>query len=131
MVGRVVQLIDAFTNEDLLHIDINDGLFVFLSEADRAHDTALSPTGILRTPTDSRPLALNNAENKIAGGVADLCIRPVIQRAAVIIQKGFVGGRQLIQDAVGLGSNARPDTLDFNHISDAYEVILWFELSVQ
>ena len=49
-VHYVVQLIDAFLNDECLPADINEGLPVFLSKDDGEDDTALSSTGIYSAP---------------------------------------------------------------------------------
>ena len=98
--------------------DINDGLFVFLSKADKDDDKDLSSEGVYRSPLDLRPLTLKNSENKVVAGVINWIIKPVVERAACSIQNGFVGGRQLIQNPVDLDFRARQDSLLFQQAMD-------------
>ena len=65
----LVRLFDAFTNGDSLPADINDGLFCFLSQADKDDDLALSKEGVFRDPSELRPLTLKNADNQIIAGI--------------------------------------------------------------
>ena len=109
-------------------LDVNDGLFVFLRRADREDDTALPSHGTHRAPTGLRPLTLNNTENKIVAGVANTCIKPVVEHAAIIIQNRFVGVRQLTQNAVDLDHAARLDTLEFIRKQDKMKLNFWSEL---
>ena len=101
-----------------LPLDIIDGLFVFSSKADKDDDLELSNEGVYRSPLDLRPLTLKNSENKVVVGVINWIIKPVVEKAACSLQNGFVGGRQLIQNAVDLDFKARQDSLLFQQAMD-------------
>ena len=130
VIRYLVKLIDAYFNEQPLPEDINDGLFVFLSKADREDDSALSSAGIYRTPTDLRPLTLKNTENKIVAGVCNTIIKPVVEKAAEVSQRGFVANRQLVQNAVDLDFSSRLDALEYTHTQDLKGFNFWSELMV-
>ena len=118
VVQYLVRLIDGFFNCKQLPEDINDGLLVFLSKADKDDDKDLSSEGVYRSPLDLRPLTLKNSENKVVAGVINWIIKLVVERAACSIQNGFVGGRQLIQNPVDLDFRARQDSLLFQQAMD-------------
>ena len=54
----VVRLCRTFMNGGQLPLDLNDGLFILLSEAERDDDNTPSAEGIFRRPADPRPLTL-------------------------------------------------------------------------
>ena len=53
------------------------------------------------------PLTLKNADNKIIAGLINWCISPVVKACAISMQRGFVGDRQLLQNAVDLDQASR------------------------
>ena len=99
-------------------LDINDGLFVFLSKADKDDDLERGNEGVYRSPLDLRPLTLKNSENKVVAGVTNWIINPVVEKTACSSQNGFAAGRQLLQNAVDLDFKARQDSLLFQQAMD-------------
>jgi hypothetical protein len=108
-----MRLVDAHMNCKPLPADINDGLFVFASKNDKEDDHLLSGEGVFRSPGDLRPLTLKNADNKMIAGITNWIIKPVVEQAASISQRGFVGDRQMGQNSVNLDHQSRLDALKF------------------
>ena len=109
---------NGFFNCRPLPLDINDGVFVFLSKADKDDALELSNEGVYRSPLDLRPLTLTNSENEVVAGVISWSNKPVVEKAACSLQNRFVGGRQLIQNTLGLDFKARQDSLLFQRAMD-------------
>ena len=66
----------------------------------------MDPRGV-RHLTEFRPLRFKSAENNVVVGIASWCLKPVTADGAEVSQRGFVGKRQLAQNAVDLDSLSR------------------------
>jgi hypothetical protein len=65
-------------------------------------------------PMELRPLTLKNTANKIIAGVLNWIVHPVVRATACSIQRGFIQGRQLVQNVLDLDFSARRDSLLFS-----------------
>ena len=97
----IVELLDlALSGGEIPHT-VLDGLYVFINKGDHSlEEQAGAP--VVRKPTELRPLTLKVADNKIVMGVLNHSITPTISACASALQRGFVPGRQLLQNAVDL-----------------------------
>ncbi len=84
-------------------ITFNDNLSVFPPKGDSPNDV----NEIVRSPMDTRPLSLKNEDNKIIASVVNDLLKKCIATRAGRLQRGFVPGRQLIENVVGLDTAAR------------------------
>ena len=102
-----IQLFDAHAGGNPRPPDINDGLFVFIPKGEEKDDNMQAPGVVFRHPSETRPLTLKNVDNKIIAGLINWCISPVVKACAIFMQRGFVGDRQLLQNAVDLDQASR------------------------
>jgi len=107
VIAFILQLIDAHMGNLPTPTGINDGLFVFLPKGNVDNDSRQDKKVLYRHPTELRPLTLKVAENKIVAGVANNSINPVVCATASKLQRGFVNGRQLMQNTVDLDADSR------------------------
>ena len=90
-------------------MNFNHGLFVFIPKIVGAIADA-----IFCHPLELRPLTLKNTDNKIIAGILNWCVHPIVPKTACSLQRGFVAGRQLVQNPVDLDFAARLDALRFS-----------------
>ena len=95
-----------------LGLDFSSSLAVFLPKGDCAGDDQ----EVIRSPSDVRPLGLKNIDNKTICAVWNHALRPQIARQACSLQRGFVAGRQLLENITDLDAEARV----YGHPSDAH-----------
>ena len=96
-------LCDSLLSGYLLPVSFNDSLTVFVPKGMEQDDE----TGIVRDPLDTRPLALNNSDNKAIGGVVNFLLKRTMARSACALQRGFIPGRQLLENVLNLDTHAR------------------------
>jgi len=88
------------------HPDFNVGMWVFpvkkLLPSDLPGATALA-----RATLEARPLAMKCTDNKIVCATAINCIKPVTCANTNSMQRGFVPGRQLVQNVVDTDTHSR------------------------
>ena len=82
---------------------LNDSFAVFPPKGDHANDS----TGPVRKPEDTRPLSLKNADNKTIAGITNCALSPKIATWADESQRGFVTGRNGLDNVVDLDSASR------------------------
>ena len=109
IVSHIWTLLVTFLAGGVLPPNFNHGLFVFIPKAVGAMIEA-----IFCHPSELRPLTLKNTDNKIIAGILNWCIHPIIVKTACSLQRGFVAGRQLVQNPVDLDFYARVDALKFS-----------------
>ena len=125
----IFRLVEGSFNCEQFPEDINVGLFVFLSRADKENDKELRKEGVYRNPMDLRPPTLKNSGNKIVAGIIQWIIEPVVEGAACTPQIGFAGGRQLIQNVVDLDFTLRRDSLLYQQAMDDGNICLNHDFS--
>jgi len=81
----------------------NDTLGKFAGKGDE-EDARIEVT---REAQDTRPLGLKNCDNKTIGGTVNMVAKPVLAKSAIWMQRGFVPGRQLIQNVLDIDTFAR------------------------
>ena len=96
-------LCDSLLSGYLLPVSFNDSLIVFVPKGTEQDDE----TGIVRDPFDTRPLALKNSDNKAIGGVVNFLLKRTMARSACALQRGFIPGRQLLENVLNLDTHAR------------------------
>jgi hypothetical protein len=84
-------------------LSFNDSSIAFAIKDDKPED----PVDTIRAAKDLRPIGLKNTDNKIIAGVINGAIAGPFASAAVRIQRGFVRGRQIIDNVVELDAAAR------------------------
>jgi len=111
-------LLVAHTHNLPRPIDINDGLFVFIPKAVAEVDQ--DEQAIIVRPLETRPLTLKNEDNKCVAGLVNWGISPTVRRCASKVQRGFVNGRQLVQNVVDLDFASRAGALRYQASIDGY-----------
>jgi len=76
---------------------------------------------VVRSPLGTRPLVLNDGNNKIVAGIAANATGPVLQSSANASQRGFVKGRQFIDNPVILDTHARIQDMQCMHSRGVYQ----------
>ena len=89
------------------------GLFIFLPKGDASNDETIS-NAALRRPKDLRPLTLKNEDNKALAGILKCALLPTIILCASVLQRGFICGRQLLQNVVDLDYFSRVNALKYS-----------------
>ena len=84
-------------------LSFNLTLQVFAPKGDRERDKI----EVVRSPGETRPLGLKDYGNKIIGTTWARAFAPVLRAGACPLQRGFVPGRQLVQNPVDLDAAAR------------------------
>ena len=92
-------------------MDINDCLFHFIPKSSNNSGDESCGNIVFRHPSELRPLTLKNADDKVVAGCANWCLSPVIEKTASQLQRGFIHGRQLLQNIVDLDFSARERSL--------------------
>ena len=87
----------------LMPCNFNDALFIFVPKGTEDDDE----TGIIRSPSATRPLGLKNTDVKCISGATHFLIRHSIAKFAARQQNGFVHGRNFINNVVDLDTRAR------------------------
>ena len=64
-------------------------------------------------PLETRPLSLKQGDNKHAASTLNFCISPCVSEGAIETQRGFIHGRQLVQNPVDLDFHMRAMALGF------------------
>ena len=93
--------------------DISHSLCVFMQKGSAADDFIPNARGVYRHPTELRPLSLKNADSKIVAGIANWCIKPATSAGTMLIQRGLVMNRQVIENVVNLDFQARQSAFAF------------------
>jgi len=86
-------------------IEHNDGLWLSPPQKVKTSDPATLK--VVRTPFEARPLTLNNSDNKAECGLTSLGMSPALQQFGHASQKGFIRGRQLLDNPVILDWQSR------------------------
>jgi hypothetical protein len=84
-------------------IEFNESVTVFLPKGESENDHI----DCTRSAENLRPLGLKNSDNKVVCGVLNRRLRSSISRGACSLQRGFVGGRQMVQNVIDLDAAAR------------------------
>jgi len=107
----IADLLTAHINIMTRPADINDGLFIFIPKTTcEVNENDLS---CVARPLELRPLTLKNGDNKAIAGITNWAITPVVKTFASKIQRGFVKGRQLVQNVVDLDFESRASALRY------------------
>lgn len=86
-------------------IEFNDGLWLFPPKKVKPTDPA--SLKVIRTALECRPLTLNNSDNKAGCGLISLGLSPALQTHGSQLQRGFIQGRQLLDNPVILDTHSR------------------------
>jgi len=86
-----------------LHMEFNDALTAFTPKGETDDDKQ----EVVREPDSTRPLSLKNTDNKSICAVLNRKIRHPIRTAACKIQRGFIVGRNFVDNIVDLDTVAR------------------------
>ena len=81
----------------------NESIMVFPPKGDSPHDDA----EVIRSPSNVRPISLNNCDNKTVCGVNNALLREAASLHVPEIQRGFIGDRQLADNIIDLDADAR------------------------
>ena len=106
-------LLNLFLCQGGLPEGLNDGVFVFPPKPSSSDPSPSPGNVVFKHPTETRPVTLKVFDNKIIAGVINQSINPVIKNSACKIQRGFVQGRQSVQNVVDLDFHSRMHSLDF------------------
>jgi hypothetical protein len=68
---------------------------------------------VFRHPLETRPLSLKQGDNKLVASTINYCITPAIKEGAIDTQRGFIGDRQLAQNAIDLDYGARKNAFEY------------------
>ena len=97
-------LVGSFLMSGLnMPIDFNSSLSAFVPKGNEVLDEVL----ISRDAADTRPLAMKNSDNKIVGSVLNDKLKPILSKQTCKLQRGFVPGRQLIENVLDLDTASR------------------------
>ena len=113
VIGYLCNLLNLFLSQSDLPEGLNDGVFVFPPKPSSSDPSPAPGNVVFKHPTETRPLTLKVSDNKIIAGVINQSITPVIRNSACKIQRGFIQGRQSLQNVVDLDFYSRMNTLDF------------------
>ena len=102
----IVDLVDSTLAGKPMPKKSQEGLFVFAPKGDATPEEA-SAHICYKKPKDLRPITLQNEDRKSVAGILNQCILPTIILFCSILQRGFVPGRQLIQNVVDLDFHSR------------------------
>ena len=81
----------------------NDSRIIFLTKGEKDGDDRCC----MRAPHETRPLGLKNSDNKIVTGVRIFTLASAMRKSTHHTQRGFVPGRQLMQNALDLDAASR------------------------
>jgi hypothetical protein len=107
-----LKLLDAFLCKDKLPEGINHLLFCF-SPKPSGDAGAQNADVVFKHPSETRPLSLKVADNKFIAAAINKSISPVIVKLANDLQRGFIHGRQMLQNNVDLDFHGQADILQF------------------
>ena len=93
-----------------IEISFNDSAMLFPAKGDLDGDTE----EVIRAPVDTRPLNLKNTDNKTCTSIFNTAVQPAISKGAHYTQRGFVPGRQLLQNVVDLDYHNRAQSIAVN-----------------
>jgi len=88
----------------LMPLEFNSSLSVFAPKGTDKDDTAYCCT---REPSETRPLALKNSDNKTICAVVNRSLKYVAAKFLNHVQRGFTYGRQLLRNVTDLDVEAR------------------------
>jgi len=100
----------------------NDSRLLFLKKGEKDDDDICC----VRAPHETRPLGLKNSDNKIVTGVRMSTLTEPMKKNTHHTQRGFVPGRQLLQNALDLDAASRifsNQACDYNKSGGSHEVI--------
>ena len=81
----------------------NDSVTVFIPKGESDNDLEL----LARHPGETRPLGLKNSDNKTIAATINHSLKPLINDNACKLQRGFIAGRNFLNNIVDLDSFAR------------------------
>jgi hypothetical protein len=84
-------------------IGFNNTLAMFPPKGDEEADS----DEILREACDTRPLGMKNCDNKTVAGVYNAACKRTLSASANRLQRGFIAGRQIIQNVMNMDTHAR------------------------
>ena len=87
----------------LMAPSFNEMTQLFVPKGSREEDVQR----LVRLPSETRPLALKNSDNKVVCAVANQRIKLPLARAARSAQRGFIAGRNFCTNALEMDSYAR------------------------
>lgn len=106
----VMDLVETFCGDGVPPADINSS-YAFLDKKPEALAAGHTPAMIFRHPLDTRPLSSKQADHKQVAKVRNFCFSLVVE--TIDTQRGFIHGRQLAQNVIDLGYQARMDAFVF------------------
>ena len=90
-----------------LHLDFNYALTEFVLKKQVAEDKVFAK----RAPAETRPIGLKDCDNKAIGGIVNQCFRFAAASGLSPLQRGFIYGRNPLQNVVELDAFAREAAL--------------------
>ena len=102
----ITDLTDAALSGKPLPKKAQEGLFVFAPKGDATAEENMTHSAF-RKPKDLRPITLQNEDRKTVAGILNWCILPTVILFCSILQRGFIPGRQLVQNVVDLDFHSR------------------------
>ena len=84
-------------------LGFNDSVTVFIPKGEADNDLDL----LARHPGETRPLGLKNSDNKTIASNINYSLKPIIFNNACKLQRGFIAGRNFLNNIVDLDSFAR------------------------
>lgn len=85
-------------------LSFNEVLAIFAPKGEEQGDL---PSSVIRKAADLRPLGLKNTGNKLVAGLFNWQATPLVKRLAAPIQRGFVRGRQFMENLIEIDGEAR------------------------
>ena len=84
-------------------MEFNTSITVFIPKGEDENDRI----EVLRSADEVRPISLKNSDNKIICSTMNFILRDTVAVHASPLQRGFVGGRRLLQNVIDLDAKAR------------------------
>ena len=84
-------------------LDYNDTLKIFIHKGEEEQDDH----EIIRAPESTRPLGIKNKDNTTVAAVTNNCLKFDVARDACSAQRGFLPGRNFVDNIVDLDAYAR------------------------
>jgi len=109
----ILDLVDAMCEGTRLPDDFKHSLSVFLRKGGEDAAQGILPEVVFVRPLETRPLSLKQGDNKHAASTLNFCISPSVSHGAIDTQRGFIHGRQLVQNVLDLDFHLRAMAFGF------------------
>ena len=105
----------------------NAQLAIFVPKDVAAPDP--DPTSLDRQPADTRPLSLKNSDAKLVTSVTNRKVRKVLAKRACSVQRGFVPGRQLLNNVIDMDAAGRAYGIPAKSVAPGLPCIALFDFA--